>query len=201
PSVCEQLHLPLQSGSDRVLRRMRRAYRSRRYLDLVAEARETIPDVALTTDVIVGFPGESEEDFADTLAVVDAAAFDAAFTFQYSQRPGTAAVGLDGHLPAAVVADRYERLTARTRALSHAANARQVGTVQQLLIEGPSRTDAAYASGRTRTNRLVHVPATAATAPGAFVEAHLTEARPHYLFGEVTGAGPAATAAPARLRA
>ncbi|CAN5264347.1 tRNA (N6-isopentenyl adenosine(37)-C2)-methylthiotransferase MiaB [soil metagenome] len=202
PSVCEQLHLPLQSGSDRVLRRMRRAYRSARYLDLVAEARETIPGLAISTDIIVGFPGESEEDFADTLAVVDAAAFDAAFTFQYSKRPGTAAVELEGHLSPDVVADRYERLTARTRALSHAANTRQVGTVQGLLVEGPSKTDDAHASGRTRTNRLVHVPATAATVPGAFVDARLTAARPHYLFGEVTGPAPAtATAAPAHVRA
>ncbi|MDP8978000.1 MAG: tRNA (N6-isopentenyl adenosine(37)-C2)-methylthiotransferase MiaB [Actinomycetota bacterium] len=203
PSVCEQLHLPLQSGSDRVLRRMRRAYRSRRYLELVAEARETIPGVALSTDIIVGFPGETEEDFSDTLGVVEAAAFDAAFTFQYSKRPGTAAVELDGHVPAEVVADRYQRLTARTRALSHAANARQVGTVQQLLVEGPSKTDEVYASGRTRTNRLVHVPATVATPAGAFVEAHLTVARPYYLFGEVAGAGPTptTTGAPAHVHA
>src|SRR5690606_29319615 len=158
PNVCEQLHLPLQSGSDRILRRMQRSYRSQRFLDLVTEARETIPGVAISTDIIVGFPGESEEDFADTLRVVELAAFDAAFTFEYSKRPGTAAVELDGHLDPATVNARYRRLTELTRRLSAESNQRQVGTVQELLIEGPSKTDPSRMSGRTRTNRLVHVP-------------------------------------------
>ncbi|MBA2529978.1 MAG: tRNA (N6-isopentenyl adenosine(37)-C2)-methylthiotransferase MiaB [Euzebyales bacterium] len=187
-NVCEQLHLPLQSGSDRILRRMQRSYRSRRYLDLVAEARETIPGVSISTDIIVGFPGETEEDFAATLRVAEAAAFDSAYTFQYSKRPGTAAVDLDGHLPPAVVSERYRRLTDLTRSLSAASNARQVGTIQQLLVEGGSKTDPRRVSGRTRSNRLVHVPRTAATLPGRLVDARLTDATPHYLLGETTDA-------------
>ena len=185
-NVCEQLHLPLQSGSDRILRLMQRAYRSRRYLDLVAEARETIPGVAISTDVIVGFPGETEDDFADTLRVVEQAAFDSAFTFEYSKRPGTKAVDLDGHLPADVVRDRYQRLTALTGRLSHEGNERQVGSVQQLLVEGPSKTDRTRVSGRTRTGRLVHVPAEQGrTDAGALVDARLVRAAPHYLHGEL----------------
>ncbi len=185
PNVCEQLHLPLQSGSDRILRRMQRSYRSARYLDLVAEARATIPGVAISTDIIVGFPGESEEDFERTLAVTQAAAFDAAFTFEYSKRPGTAAVGLDGHLDPAVVNARYRRLAALTRRLSEESNRRQVGTVQELLIDGESKTDSTRMSGRTRTNRLVHVTRTPATVPGALVRTRLEQAAAHYLLGTV----------------
>jgi tRNA-2-methylthio-N6-dimethylallyladenosine synthase len=188
PNVCEQLHLPLQSGSDRILRLMQRSYRSARYLDLVAEARATIPGVAISTDIIVGFPGETEDDFADTLHVAEQAAFDSAFTFEYSRRPGTAAVDLDGHLDPAVVKDRYRRLTDLTNGLSAAANARQVGTIQELLIEGPSKTDPTRMSGRTRTNRLVHVPRDERTTPGALVDAEITEAASFYLLGSVTGA-------------
>jgi tRNA-2-methylthio-N6-dimethylallyladenosine synthase len=204
PNVCEQLHLPLQSGSDRILRAMQRSYRSARFLDLVAEARETIPGVAISTDIIVGFPGETEDDFADTLAVTEAAAFDSAFTFEYSKRPGTAAVELDGHLDPDVVNARYRRLAALTRDLSAAANRRQVGTVQELLVEGPSKTDPARVSGRTRTNRLVHVPRTDATSPGARVNARLTSAASHYLLGEVTAEpcdAPVATPGPLRAAA
>jgi len=185
PSVCEQLHLPLQSGSDRILRRMQRSYRSRRYLELVAEARETIPGVAISTDIIVGFPGETADDFADTLAVTSQAQFDAAYTFEYSRRPGTAAVDLDGHVDPAVVNARYRRLAALTRELSAAGNARQVGTVAELLIEGPSKTDPDKVSGRTRTNRLVHVPGGPYTAVGSLVHARLTHAASYYLLGEV----------------
>jgi tRNA-2-methylthio-N6-dimethylallyladenosine synthase len=201
PNVCEQLHLPLQSGSDRILRRMQRAYRSARYLDLVAEARATIPGVAISTDIIVGFPGETDDDFEQTLRVTELAAFDSAFTFEYSKRPGTAAVELDGHLDPTVVNQRYRRLAELTRRLSAESNARQVGTVQELLLEGPSKTDAAKMSGRTRTNRLVHVPATEAATAGALVNARLLHAASYYLLGEVTS-GPAdepvATAPPRR---
>ncbi len=188
PNVCEHLHLPLQSGSDRILRRMQRSYRSARYLDLVAEARATIPGVAISTDIIVGFPGESDDDFDDTLRVTELAAFDAAFTFEYSPRPGTAAVALDGHLDPAVVNARYRRLAELTRTLAAASNARQVGTVQQVLVDGESKTDPQRVSGRTRTNRLVHLPRTAATDPGTLVNARLTSAAPFYLHGEVTTA-------------
>jgi tRNA-2-methylthio-N6-dimethylallyladenosine synthase len=198
PSVCEQLHLPLQSGSDRILRRMQRSYRSRRYLELVAEARETIPGVAISTDIIVGFPGETADDFADTLAVTSQAQFDAAYTFEYSRRPGTAAVDLDGHVDPAVVNARYRQLAALTRELSAAGNARQVGTVAELLIEGPSKTDPDKVSGRTRTNRLVHVPGGPHTAVGSLVHARLTHAASYYLLGEVApdqALGPVAAGA------
>ena len=188
PSVCEHLHLPLQSGSNDVLRRMQRSYRARRFLDLVEEARATIPGLAISTDIIVGFPGETEEDFEQTMGVTRAAAFDSAFTFEYSRRPGTTAVDLDGHLDPAVVNARYQRLAALTRELSGASNARQVGTVQQLLIEGPSKTDATRWSGRTRTNRLVHVDAHADLRAGVLVRTALTAASSFYLLGAVTDA-------------
>ncbi|HVM12745.1 MAG TPA: tRNA (N6-isopentenyl adenosine(37)-C2)-methylthiotransferase MiaB [Egibacteraceae bacterium] len=198
PNVCEQLHLPLQSGSDRVLKRMQRAYSARRFLELVDEARDTVPGVAISTDIIVGFPGEADEDFAATLAVTEQAAFDSAFTFEYSRRPGTAAVDLDGHLDPAVVGERYRRLAALTRDLSAAANARQVGTTQELLIEGPSKTDPSRVSGRTRTNRLTHVPASALTPPGALVQARITEAASYYLLGEVVGPSRSEAVGPPR---
>ena len=202
PAVCEQLHLPLQSGSDRVLKAMQRSYRARRYLDLVTEARETIPGVAISTDIIVGFPGETEEDFAQTLAVTETAAFDSAFTFEYSKRPGTAAADMPDQVDPAVVSERYQRLAALTRSLSRQANERQVGTVQQLLLEGPSKTDPTRLSGRTRTNRLVHVPDVGGFEPGQLVTARLTDAASHYLLGEVTDAevsDPVGAPAPARV--
>jgi tRNA-2-methylthio-N6-dimethylallyladenosine synthase len=186
PNVCEQLHLPLQSGSDRILKLMQRSYRTRRFLDLVTEARETIPGVAISTDIIVGFPGETEDDFAETLRVTALAAFDSAFTFEYSKRPGTAAVDLDGHVDPAVVSHRYRRLADLTRDLSADSNVRQVGTVQQLLIEGPSKTDPKRMSGRTRGNRLVHVPRTQAALPGALLNAEITSAASYYMVGELT---------------
>jgi tRNA-2-methylthio-N6-dimethylallyladenosine synthase len=194
-NVCESLHLPLQSGSDRILHRMRRSYRSRRFLDLVEEARVTIPGVSVSTDIIVGFPGETEADFVDTLTVAEQAGFDAAFTFKYSKRAGTAAVELDGHLEPAVIDERYERLSALTRRLSAEGNAAEVGTVQQLLLEGPSKRDASRLTGRTRSNRVVHVPAEPGAAAGELANARLTEAKGHYLLGELTT--EAATAAPA----
>ncbi|MBW3604062.1 MAG: tRNA (N6-isopentenyl adenosine(37)-C2)-methylthiotransferase MiaB [Actinobacteria bacterium] len=200
PAVCEHLHLPLQSGSDRILRRMQRSYRAHRFLDLVSEARGTIPGVAISTDIIVGFPGETDEDFEQTMQVTAAAAFDSAYTFEYSRRPGTAAVDLDGHLEPSLVNVRYRRLAARTRELAGASNARQIGTVQELLIEGPSKTDARRMSGRTRTNRLVHVARHPLARAGALVPARLEEAASFYLLGAVTDApldAPVGTPLPA----
>ncbi len=199
PAVCEHLHLPLQSGSDRVLKAMQRSYRSQRFLELVAEARETIPGLAISTDLIVGFPGETEEDFADTLRVTETAAFDAAFTFEYSPRPGTPAAAMPDQLAPEVVSERYQRLAALTRHLAYRGNARQVGTVAELLLEGPSKTDPARLSGRTRSNRLVHVPAEEGLAAGDLVAARLEEAASHYLLGTVTAAPPSPSiGAPAR---
>ena len=160
PNVMPHLHLPLQSGSDRVLREMRRSYRRERYLDLVARTRALLPDASLTTDIIVGFPGESEEDFLDTLDLVEQVRFDQAFTFQYSPRPGTdAATMVDRFVDPDVVAHRYRRLEERVREHSRAAHERLVGRQVELLVEGPSRTDAGRWSGRDPANHLVHLPA------------------------------------------
>jgi tRNA-2-methylthio-N6-dimethylallyladenosine synthase len=195
PNVMPHLHLPLQSGSDAVLRAMRRSYRRSRYLDLVTRTRETIPGAALTTDIIVGFPGETEDDFRATLEVVDEVRFDQAFTFQYSPRPGTdAALMVDRFVDPDVVAERYRRLEERVRTHSREAHERLVGTRQELLVEGPSRTDPSRWSGRTRGNHLVHLPAPDAAAPaGAFhagdlVEATVTSAAMNYALADVAHA-------------
>lgn len=212
PNVMPHLHLPLQSGSDRVLRLMRRSYRQRRYLKLVERTRELLPDASLTTDIIVGFPGETEDDFQATLDVVDEVRFDQAFTFQYSPRPGTPAAALtDEFIAAEVVADRYGRLEPLVRRHSREAHHRLVGTEQELLVESPSKTDPARWSGRTRGNHLVHLPAatwssgtTPAYAPGDLVTVPVTQAATNYaLAGPAldvrrTDAGRATAAAMAR---
>jgi len=194
-NVMPHLHLPLQSGSDRVLRAMRRSYRQRRYLALVERTRELLSDVALTTDLIVGFPGETEEDFQATLAVVEAVRFDQAFTFQYSPRPGTPAAEMTGDFIAPeIVRDRYQRLEPLVRAHSREAHDRLVGTRQELLVESPSKTDPSRWSGRTRGNHLVHLPAAGFEpgepppyAPGDLVIVEVVEAAANYaLSGPVT---------------
>ena len=188
PTVMEQLHLPLQAGSDRILKLMQRSYRSRRFLDLVAEARDTIPGLAISTDIIVGFPGETEEDFHATLDVTEQARFDSAFTFKYSKRPGTTAVDLPDHVEQHVMDERFIRLAELTKRLSAESHARQVGTVQEVVVEGPSKTDDSRLSGRTRHNRLVHFPVVEGLAPGATTNVVVTDAAAHYLLGEVTDA-------------
>ena len=191
PAVCAHLHLPLQSGSDRVLRAMRRSYRSRRYLALVERTRELMPGAALTTDIIVGFPSETEDEFRETLEVVDAVRFDQAFTFQYSPRPGTPAAQMTGDFIAGdVVADRYQRLEAMVRDHSLQAHQRLVGDEHELLVESPSRTNPRRWSARTRGNHLVHVPAPPFEpgtpppfAPGDLVTAQVLEATTNYTIG------------------
>jgi tRNA-2-methylthio-N6-dimethylallyladenosine synthase len=212
PAVMPHLHLPLQSGSDRLLRLMRRSYRQRRYLNLVARTRELLPDAALTTDIIVGFPGETEEDFRATLDVVEQVRFDQAFTFQYSPRPGTPAAALTGEfVPPEVVADRYQRLEPRVRAHSRERHDALVGTRQELLLESPSKTDPTRWSGRTRGNHLVHLPAAPlalgvvpAYAPGDLVTVDIVEAATNYALGSapvaVRRTRPGATAADALAR-
>lgn len=189
PNVMPHLHLPLQSGSDRVLRRMRRSYRSRRFLALVEETRRLLPDASLTTDLIVGFPGETEDDFQATLDMVDQVRFDQAFTFQYSPRPGTpAAEMVDDFVPPEVVADRYQRLEPLVRAHSRDAHQRLVGTTQQLLVESPSKTDPDRWSGRTAGHHLVHLPAPEGWqdgvelpfAPGDLVTVEVVDAAANY---------------------
>ena len=183
-AVCEHIHFPLQSGSDRVLQAMRRSYRAERYLAWLERIREGVPGVAVTTDVIVGFPGETEVDFAATLDVVARARFDAAFTFQYSVRPGTAAATMDGAVPKEVVQERFDRLVVLQEGISLERNRALVGETVEVLFEGEGRKG--NPQGRTRTNKLVHVPGEQAAAPaGTFAEARITAAAPHHLTGEL----------------
>ncbi|MEX1163061.1 MAG: tRNA (N6-isopentenyl adenosine(37)-C2)-methylthiotransferase MiaB [Nitriliruptor sp.] len=190
-NVMPHLHLPLQSGSDRLLRLMRRSYRQRRYLNLIARTRELLPDAALSTDIIVGFPGETDEDFQATIDVVEHVRFDQAFTFQYSARPGTPAAELvEEFVPPEVVAERYQRLEPLVRQHSLEAHQRLIGTDQELLIESPSKTDVARWSARTPGNHLVHLPAPEgwragdgqppAYGPGDLVTATVVEAATNY---------------------
>ncbi|HVC25501.1 MAG TPA: tRNA (N6-isopentenyl adenosine(37)-C2)-methylthiotransferase MiaB [Acidimicrobiales bacterium] len=187
PAVCEQLHLPLQSGSDAVLAAMRRGYTAERYLARVAAARAAIPDLALTTDVIVGFPGESDEDFEQTLEVVAEAGYDSAYTFVFSPRPGTRAASMtDRFVPADAVAHRFARLAAVVERSALARHRARVGTVEEVLVEGPSRKDAAMLTGRSRQGKLVHfspTPSPDATAPGTFARVAIGYGGPHHLTG------------------
>ncbi|HEU5483591.1 MAG TPA: MiaB/RimO family radical SAM methylthiotransferase, partial [Microlunatus sp.] len=187
PNVMPQLHMPLQSGSDRVLKAMRRSYRSERYLSIIEKVRAAMPRAAITTDIIVGFPGETEADFADTLEVVRRSRFAAAFTFQYSIRPGTPAATMPDQVPKAVVQERYERLVDLVGEISWAENLTQVGrTVEVMFADGEGRKDAATSrmSGRARDNRLVHVAVPDGDQrprPGDLAEVEITYAAPHHL--------------------
>lgn len=190
PNVCPTLHMPLQSGSDRILRAMRRSYRAERYLGIIERVRAAIPHAAITTDLIVGFPGETEEDFQATLDVVAAARFCSAFTFQYSKRPGTPAADLPGQVPKAVVSERYQRLIELQERISLEENTAQRGrTVEVLVATGEGRKDAATArmSGRARDGRLVHFapgPAAGQIRPGDIVVTTVTGAAPHHLIAD-----------------
>jgi tRNA-2-methylthio-N6-dimethylallyladenosine synthase len=183
PAVCPSLHMPLQSGSDEVLRRMRRSYRSERFLGILDRVRAQLPDAAITTDIIVGFPGETDEDFEQTLRVVAASRFAGAFTFQYSPRPGTPAADYPDQVPPEVVAERYQRLVALQDAITHEGMAAQVGrTVEVLVSKGEGRKDTPdQMTGRARDNRLVHLPRVAGVRPGDVVTTVVTGAAPHYL--------------------
>jgi tRNA-2-methylthio-N6-dimethylallyladenosine synthase len=181
--VCEHIHFPLQSGSDRVLRAMRRSYRRERYLGWLDRIRAAIPQIAVSTDIIVGFPGETEEDFEDTLDVVARARFDQAYTFQYSPRPGTSAAAMPDQLPKDVVQARFDRLVALQNEISLERMREQVGSIVEILVEGTGRKG--RAQGRTRTNRVVHVDGD--HAPGTFLDVRIDAARPHHLEGELVG--------------
>lgn len=190
PNVCPTLHMPLQSGSDRVLRAMRRSYRADRYLGIIERVRAAIPHAAITTDLIVGFPGETEEDFQATLDVVEASRFASAFTFQYSKRPGTPAADLADQIPKAVVSERYQRLIDLQERISLEENRAQIGRSVELLVatgEGRKDVNTARMSGRARDGRLVHF------APGALrgdiragdvVVTTVTGAAPHHLIAD-----------------
>ncbi len=190
PNVMPSLHMPLQSGSDKVLKDMRRSYRSAKFLRILDEVREQIPDAAITTDIIVGFPGETEQDFQGTLDVVRASRFSSAFTFQYSIRPGTPAAEMEGQLPKPVVQERFERLIAAQEEVSWAENRLLEGReVEVLVAPGEGRKDAEThrMSGRARDNRLVHfaVPEGAERArPGDLVTVGVTYGAPHHLVAD-----------------
>jgi tRNA-2-methylthio-N6-dimethylallyladenosine synthase len=180
-AVCEHIHLPLQSGSSRILKAMRRTYDRERYLDRVALIREHVPDVALTTDIIVGFPGESAEDFEATLAVVEEVGYDGAFTFVFSPRRGTEAAELDGNVPHPVKKERMGRLVEAVQRRARERAERFVGRTVDVLVEGPSRTDPSRLRGRSRHNKAVNFEGTAA--PGEIVEVEVTSATSQTLVG------------------
>jgi tRNA-2-methylthio-N6-dimethylallyladenosine synthase len=181
--ACEHLHLPLQSGSDRVLKAMKRSYNRKTYLAKVQMAREVIPGLALTTDIIVGFPGETEEDFDQTLSLVEEARFDAAFTFKYSPRPGTAAATMPDQIDAATVTRRFDRLLEAQGRNSLASNAGEVGSILEVLVEGPSKRNSCKITGRTRTNKLVHFRGEHSA--GEFCHVKITSAAPSHLEGRL----------------
>ncbi|MFM8999716.1 MAG: tRNA (N6-isopentenyl adenosine(37)-C2)-methylthiotransferase MiaB [Actinomycetota bacterium] len=183
PSVCEHIHFPLQSGSDRILRTMQRSYRAERYLGWLDAIRAAIPEVAVSTDVIVGFPGETEDDFAATLDVVGRAGFDQAYTFQYSPRPGTVAGSMEDQVAKEVVQERFERLVALQEGISLERMRGRLGQVEEVLVEGTGRKGGVQ--GRTRTNRVVHLPEDGSPiVAGTFLDARIVSAHPHHLVAE-----------------
>jgi tRNA-2-methylthio-N6-dimethylallyladenosine synthase len=193
PAVAPHLHLPLQSGSDRVLAAMHRGYTAARYLSRLADARAAVPDLAVTTDLIVGFPGETDDDFEQTLEVVAEAAYDSAYTFIYSPRSGTeAAARVDEYVPAAVVAERFERLRVVVERSALARHQARVGRTEEIVIEGPSKKDPGVTSGRTAQNKLVHLRTDRPLRPGTVADVRIVGAGPHFLRGDLV----AVTAAP-----
>ena len=190
PNVMPQLHMPLQSGSDKVLKDMKRSYRSKKFLGILEKVRERIPEAVITTDIIVGFPGETEEDFAETLRVVEESRFSSAFTFQYSIRPGTPAATMPHQVPKAVVQERYERLTALQDRIAGEENRKQMGKTVELMVTAESGRKAEQThrlSGRARDQRLVHfsVPTGCEIPrPGDLVTLPITEAGSFHLISD-----------------
>ena len=203
PAVCEHLHLPLQSGSDSVLRAMQRGYTAERYLERLRAAREAVDDLAVSTDIIVGFPGETESDFEQTLEVAAEARYESAFTFIFSPRPGTAAAGMgDRFVPHEVSVARYERLRRVIERSSRLANEARIGRIEEVVVEGPSKKDPAVTTGRTRRNTLVHFPSPAGPAPqpGTYARVEVTAAAANFLQGELVSIeDPPPTAAQSAL--
>ncbi len=188
--VCNHLHLPLQSGSDATLAAMRRGYTAERYLARLAAARAAIPDLAVTTDLIVGFPGETDDDFERTLEVAAEASYDSAYTFIFSPRPGTRAASMtEQFVPADVVADRFERLRVVVERSALVCHRDRIGRVEEVVVEGPSKRDPAVVSGRTTQNKLVHFapPAGQQVPEGAYAEVRVEGAARHHLTGELLG--------------
>jgi tRNA-2-methylthio-N6-dimethylallyladenosine synthase len=186
PEVCEHLHLPLQAGSDRVLAAMHRGYSAERYLERLAAARAGIEDLAVSTDIIVGFPGETEDDFERTLEVTAEAGFDSAFTFIYSPRPGTeAATMVDTFVPHDVAVARFDRLRAVLDRSARLANEARIGRTDEVVVEGPSKRDPSLLTGRTRQNKLVHFAPAEPLRPGTYATVTVTAAAAHHLTGEL----------------
>jgi tRNA-2-methylthio-N6-dimethylallyladenosine synthase len=195
PSVMPQLHMPLQSGSDRILKAMRRSYRSEKFLGILERVRDRIPNAAISTDIIVGFPGETEEDFQETLRVVEQARFATAFTFQYSIREGTPAATMDDQVPKAVVQERYERLVALQDRISWEENQKLVGAEVSVLVgaEGTKDADTHRLSGRAEDSRLVHFevpPHSGTPRPGDVVTVRISDAKPFYLLADSSDGAP-----------
>jgi len=189
PEVCEHLHLPLQSGSDVVLAAMHRGYTAERYLDRLQQARHIVPDLAVTTDIIVGFPGETGADFNATLELAATAAYDSAYTFIFSPRPGTeAATRPELFVSPEVIAERFGRLEVVVQRSALARHRDRIGREEEVVVEGPSKKDPSRLTGRTRQNKLVHfaLPPTGVPAPGALATVLVTGAAPHHLTGELT---------------
>jgi tRNA-2-methylthio-N6-dimethylallyladenosine synthase len=191
PTVCNHLHLPVQSGSDRVLKAMKRGYTRDKYLSKIAALRRDVPDMAFSTDLIVGFPGETESDFEATLDLMRAVRYDQVYAFAYSPRPGTPAAAATDTVPEAIKTDRLQRLLALQDEVLAERQTALVGRTFEVLIDGRSRLDAGVAKGRTRCNRIVHVPADARTRNG-FLDVRISRAHAHSLTGEPLEATPAA---------
>jgi len=191
PKVCEYLHLPLQSGSDRVLERMNRGYTRARYLELIAELQETVPDLALSTDLIVGFPGETEEDFGKTMEMVERVGYDNVFAFRYSRRPGTPAAEMPDQVPEEVKAERNTRLLEVTTRVAAARSRRLEGRTLPVLVDGASRKDPREAAGRTRCNRVVNFDTGGRDLLGRVVDVRIARALPHSLRGELADSSAA----------
>ncbi len=181
--ICKHLHLPLQSGSTRVLKEMNRRYTKEQYLDLVERIRAGVPDISLTTDIIVGFPGETEEDFLETMDVVRKVRYDSAFTFLYSKRTGTPAAAMPEQVPEQVAKERFDRLLKEVQEISREVTARHQGTVQKVLVEEINHQDASLVTGRLSHNTVVHLPGDSSMI-GRIIEVKLTECRGFYYLGE-----------------
>jgi tRNA-2-methylthio-N6-dimethylallyladenosine synthase len=181
--VCEFLHLPFQAGADRILKLMRRGYTAEGYRDLIARIREAVPDLALSTDVIVGFPGETEAEFLETRRMLELVRFDAIYLFNYSERPGTIAPGLPDQVPHADKQRRFEGLLNMQKRISLAANLVYEGEIYEVLVEGPSKKDPAKLTGRTRTNKIINFPADPSCI-GQLVPVRVTQAGLYALAGE-----------------
>jgi tRNA-2-methylthio-N6-dimethylallyladenosine synthase len=182
--ICSHLHLPVQSGSSAILEKMNRHYTKEQYLNLVEKIRKAIPDISLTTDIIVGFPGETEEDFLDTMDLVEKVRYDSAFTFIYSRRTGTPAAAMEEQIPEDVIKDRFDRLLDRVQKISREMSARYTGTVQQVLVEEMNTQDESMVTGRMSNNLLVHFPGDASMI-GNLYQVSLEECKGFYYIGKI----------------